>query len=102
MANASVVYADGSVMDVNTGLYNHHLLLIDTTKSPPTIAKCPNGKGVEPPGMSMWAGSLEDKGGAMFTTDDGQFNTVSPFINNMYITNMQFRDIMLAKTTKSS
>lgn len=52
--------------------------------------------------MSMWAGSLEDKGGAMFTTDDGQFNTVSPFINNMYITNMQFRDIMLAKTTKSS
>lgn len=77
MANASVVYADGSLIDVSTGLYNHHLLIIDKTKRPPTIATCPDGKGAEPPGLSMWAGSSEDKGGSMFTTDDGQFNSVS-------------------------
>jgi hypothetical protein len=75
MANASVVYEDGTIIDVNTGLYNHHLLVIDLSKSAPTIATCPNGKGVQPPGMSMFAGSSEDKGGAFFTTADGQFNS---------------------------
>jgi hypothetical protein len=74
-ANASVVYQDGTVIDVNNGLYNHHLLIIDVNKSAPTIAVCPNGRGVQPPGMSMISGSSEDKGGAFFSTKDGQFNS---------------------------
>lgn len=75
-ANASVVYKDESIIDVNTGLYNHHLLLIDLSKTAPTIATCSNnGRGVQPPGMSMFAGSSEDKGGAFFTTKDGQLNS---------------------------
>jgi hypothetical protein len=74
-ANSSVVYQNGEVIDVNNGLYNHHLLLIDINKSAPTIAKCPNGRAVQPPGMSMWAGSSEDKGGAFYTTMDGHYNS---------------------------
>ncbi|KAE9967906.1 hypothetical protein EG328_007910 [Venturia inaequalis] len=74
-ANVSVVYADGSLIGTSNGLYNHHLLVVDLSKKPPTIATCPSGRGAEPPGLSMWAGSSEDKGGSMFTTDDGKFNS---------------------------
>ena len=74
-ANASVVYKDETVIDKNNGLYNHHLLIIDTSKGAPTIAVCPSGRGVQPPGMSMISGSSEDKGGAFFSTKDGQFNS---------------------------
>jgi hypothetical protein len=75
-ANATVVYKDETIIDVNTGLYNHHLLVIDLSKTAPTIATCANnGRGVQPPGMSMWAGSSEDKGGAFFTLKDGSLNS---------------------------
>jgi hypothetical protein len=74
-ANSSIVYADGTVIGVDNGLYNHHLLVLDLSKGAPTIATCPNGRGVQPPGMSMFSGSSEDKGGAFFSSLDGQFNS---------------------------
>jgi hypothetical protein len=74
-SNCTVVYKDGTEIDVNTGLYNHHLLVIDISKSSPTLATCPSGSGVQPPGMSMLGGSSEDKGGAFFSTKDGMFDS---------------------------
>jgi hypothetical protein len=74
-ANATVVYKDGTQIDINNGLYNHHLLVIDVSKSTPTIAIYPSRYGVQPPRMSMIRGSSEDKGGAFFSTKDGMFDS---------------------------
>jgi hypothetical protein len=43
----------------------------------PTIARCPNGMAIEPPGMSIFSGSSEDKGGAFYTVpkDKVDFNS---------------------------
>jgi hypothetical protein len=57
----------------NSGLFSHHLVAVDYTKKPPTIAKCPNGVPVEPQRVSMIAGSAEDRGDGIFSTLDGQF-----------------------------
>jgi hypothetical protein len=74
-ANSTVVYADGTPADVNNGIYNHHLLFLDLDKGAQTVATCPNGIPVQPPGMSVLTGSSEDKGGAFYTSMDGKFNS---------------------------
>jgi hypothetical protein len=74
-ANSSIVYSDGTLADVNNGLYNHHLLIMDLNKGAQRVAQCPNGRGVEPPMMSLLTGSSEDKGGAFFTDITGQVNS---------------------------
>ncbi|KAF2668108.1 hypothetical protein BT63DRAFT_415609 [Microthyrium microscopicum] len=74
-SNSTWILKDGKLADINSGLYNHHLLVLDTSKSAPTIAKCANGRGVQPPGMSMFSGSSEDQGGAFYSTPSGEFNS---------------------------
>jgi len=74
--NAEYVLADGTPATVaNSGIFNHHLVAVNWSKysKVPTIAKCPDGKGVEPKGMSFMTGSAEDKGGGIFSTLNGNW-----------------------------
>jgi hypothetical protein len=75
-ADSIYVHQDGTPATFgNSGLFSHHLVAVDWSKAfrVPTIAKCPTGKGVEPPGISFISGSAEDKGGGIFSTMDGNY-----------------------------
>jgi hypothetical protein len=73
-ANATLVFEDGSPANVDSGVYNHHLIFVDTSKSVPGFISCdgkPNG-GIP---ISIFAGGSEDKGDDFYTTKDGKFDS---------------------------
>jgi hypothetical protein len=73
-SNSTWVLKDGQQANIHNGLFSHHLLVIDMSKRTPTVASCPNGKPVQEQ-YSVISGSAEDKGGAFYSTSDGEFNS---------------------------
>lgn len=69
------MYKDGSLADVDTGVYNHHVAFADSKKSPILLTTCPGALPRASLPLSVFAGVAEDKGSYTYATKDGQLDS---------------------------
>jgi hypothetical protein len=78
--NTTLQYENGTLASVNTGVYNHHVIIFDTGKSTPPLIQCgplrekARGGGMMMPG-TYFGGSSTDGAPSLFSTPDGMFNS---------------------------
>ncbi|KAF2664895.1 hypothetical protein BT63DRAFT_459512 [Microthyrium microscopicum] len=72
--SVSLVYEDGSPADVNTGVYNHHVVFADTAKRPVALVSCPNQKAKFTLPISVFLAVGEDGGKYLYAQDDPTFD----------------------------
>ncbi|KAE9964922.1 hypothetical protein BLS_007981 [Venturia inaequalis] len=72
-ANSTITYADGTPADVNNGFYNHHLMVMDMSKSPTGPIACPDGKVTGAP-VSPFFGASEANRDLQFVAPGIDFN----------------------------
>ena len=75
-----LVYANGERADIDTGIYNHHVVTSDVNKQSSRIAGCPNKDTTTTSSRATRIGSLivgqgEDASTELFTTKDGKFDS---------------------------
>jgi hypothetical protein len=71
--NSTLTYADGTAADVVNGIYNHHLMVIDMTKSTTGPIACPDGKVTGEP-VSPLMGASEANRDLLFVAPEVDFN----------------------------
>jgi Stress up-regulated Nod 19 len=80
LAKTDIQYANDTIADVSTGVYNHHLGFFDLSKPQTTpyvcgsAAETVNKKGYTIP-MSLFLGNAEEMGNTSYSTPDGSFNS---------------------------
>jgi hypothetical protein len=78
--NTTLQYDNGTLATVNTGVYNHHVIIFDSGKSTPPLIQCgplrekARGGGMMMPG-TYFGGSSTDGAPSLFSTPDGMFNS---------------------------
>lgn len=71
---ARLKYADGSLADVKSGIYNHHTVFADTSKRPLAVVACP-GKSARPAvPISVMLATGEDNTIYQYASEDAGFN----------------------------
>ncbi|KAE9966638.1 hypothetical protein BLS_006886 [Venturia inaequalis] len=79
--NTSLQLLDGTPADIGAGIYNHHVVMIDQSKSSPVVTTCTNAttfqKAITPKTipMTIFAGTSEDDSSMLFSNADGTFNS---------------------------
>jgi hypothetical protein len=78
--NSTLQYEDGTLADVNSGVYNHHVQIFDIGKATESMFQCgPLKTGPVQSGMKMmgsyFGGSAADGAPSIFSTPDGSFNS---------------------------
>jgi hypothetical protein len=71
--NSTLTYADGTPADVVNGIYNHHLMVLDTSKSTTGPIACPGGKVTGAP-VSPLMGASEANRDLLFVAPEIDFN----------------------------
>jgi hypothetical protein len=75
-SQSALQYANGTEADVNTGIYNHHLIIADASKKPVDPIACPGSeKAPTALPMSVFMGASEANRDLVFATPDGRFNS---------------------------
>ncbi|QDS69951.1 hypothetical protein FKW77_002402 [Venturia effusa] len=72
-ANSTLTYADGTPADVNNGFYNHHLMVMDMSKSAKGPIACADGKTTGAP-VSPFFGASEANRDLQFVAPGVDFN----------------------------
>ena len=70
----SLEYANGTVADATTGIYNHHLTITQTGK-PSKNMICPGGFNFPQIGGAPLVGTAGDASSQLYTTEKGDFNS---------------------------
>src|ERR1700761_3912699 len=68
-------YENGSIADIKTGIYEHHVAYPDLSQSTPAVFSCKNGwgfGGVKVP-VAIFMGGSVDGGSGLLTSPDGTF-----------------------------
>jgi hypothetical protein len=69
-------YEGGKIADQASGVYNHHVAFINTSKLTPLFSSCPAGSATPFPSMpSVIMGASEEIGASSYSTPDGKFNS---------------------------
>jgi hypothetical protein len=69
-----LLYQDGKLADTKSGIYNHHVVFIDTNKRPLAVVACPGQSAKPAVPVSVMLATGEDGAIYDYAPDDAKFN----------------------------